>query len=152
MERNEKHSKIILLINLQNLCTVTQLIQWRWELLAWFRFLACTAMHCVIWGARSCIRGPRMDRTSVDSVHSFTTSSQLPTIITCFYVTCGSYTTHLSTFHVSFLILQVTPRCKFLILTQKIKVSVTQFAERSEQLEILQRLRTSDLYSVLNIS
>jgi hypothetical protein len=34
----------------------------------------------------------------------------------------------------------------------KIKVSVTQFAERSEQLQILQRLRISDLYSVLNIS
>jgi len=32
------------------------------------------------------------------------------------------------------------------------KVSVTQYAERSEQLEILQRFRTSDLYTMLHIS
>lgn len=93
-----------------------------------------------------------MDRTPVNSVHFFATSSQLSIIITLFHLTYGSYTTHLSTFHVSFLILQVTPICKFLILTQKISFSITQYAERSEQLEILQRLRTSDLYSMLNIS
>lgn len=61
-------------------------------------------------------------------------------------------------YHTSFYVSRFLPhsagytQVQILDFDTKIKVSVTQFAERSEQLEILQRLRTSDLYSVLNIS